>query len=67
MPVSHLTFVIPYQPGTTQPQREAVLRRQRRAVHLVGEQHLVAQRLVERQAALVVLLDAALDAAVERR
>jgi len=30
-----------------------VLREERRAVHLVGEQHVVAQCVVERQAALI--------------
>ena len=44
-----------------------MLRRERRAVHLVGEQDVVAQRLREREAALVELRLAALDAAVEAR
>ena len=57
----------PVPAGHDQAQRIAVLRRQRLAVHRVGEQHLVAQRIVEREAALVDMLDAALDAAVERR
>ena len=48
-----------------EPERVAVLRRQRLAVDRPGEQHLVAQRLRDREAALVVLDDAALDAAVE--
>ena len=50
---SHFTCVMPYQPGTTQSQRRAVLGKQRLPVHLVHEQHVVAHRLVERQAPLV--------------
>ena len=42
-----------------------MLREQRPAVHPVGEEDVVAERLVERKAALVLLLLAALDAAVE--
>ena len=42
-----------------------MLRRQRHAVQLVREQHLVAHRLGEREAARVVLLDPALDPVVE--
>ena len=53
--------------GDDQAKREAVLRRERPAVDLVGEHDLVAQRLVELQAACVVVLDLALDAAVEAR
>ena len=37
---------------------------ERRTVHRVCEEHLVAHRVLERQAALVVLLDAALDPVV---
>ena len=50
--------------GDEQAHRGAVLRLERPAVHLVGEQHLGAQRLGEREAALVVVLDAALHAVV---
>ena len=42
-----------------------MLRRERRAVHLVREQHLGAMRVHQREAALVRLLDAALQAVVE--
>ena len=42
-----------------------MLRRQRLAVDLVGEQHVVAQCLVEREAPLVVLLDAAFEPVVD--
>ncbi len=42
-----------------------MLRQQRRAVHLVGEQDVLAERLVEPEAPRVVVLDLALDAAVE--
>ena len=42
-----------------------MLRRERRAVHPRGEQEVGPQRLVEREAALVVLLLAALQAVVE--
>jgi hypothetical protein len=48
-----------------QPERVAVLRRQRRAVHLVREQNLVAKRLLERERTLERLLLPALDPAVE--
>ena len=44
-----------------------MLGEERRAVHLVGEQHVVAERLVEGKAALEDLLLAALVAAVESR
>ena len=37
---------------------------QRCVVHRVGEQHVIAQRLVDREAALVVLLHALVDAAI---
>jgi hypothetical protein len=47
------------------PQREAVLRRERAAVDLVSEQHLVAKRVGERQASFVQMLDVVLDAAIE--
>ncbi len=47
-----------------QPEREAVLRRERLPVDLVCEQDLVAAAIGEREAALVLLLDIALDAAV---
>ena len=43
-----------------------MLRRERRVVHLVREHGAALARLGERQAALVPLLDAALDAAIER-
>ena len=42
-----------------------MLRRERLAVDLVGEEHLGTARLVERKAPLVRVLDLALDAAVE--
>ena len=42
-----------------------MLRRQRLAVHLVGEQHLVAERLLERQRRWKACSTSALDAAVE--
>ena len=42
-----------------------MLRGKRLPVDLVGEEHLGPERLVERQAALVGVLDLALDAAVE--
>ena len=41
-----------------------MLRRQRAAVHLVGQHHVVPHRVLDAKAARVVLLDAALDAAV---
>ena len=41
-------------------------RRQRLAVHRVGEQDVAGDRLLDREAALVVLLDALIDAAVAR-
>jgi hypothetical protein len=41
-----------------------VLRRERAAVHRVGEQHLVAQGLLDWQAPLVVVLDPPIDAPV---
>ena len=55
----------PVPAGDDQPHRETVLRQQRRAVHLVGEQDVFAERLVDAEAPLVVVLDLALDAAVE--
>ena len=42
-----------------------MLRQQGRAVHLVREQDVVRQRDVELEAALIALLDAFLEAAVE--
>jgi hypothetical protein len=48
-----------------QTQRKAVLRRERLAVDLVGEEHLRPARLVEREAPLVRVLDLALEPAVE--
>ena len=51
--------------GNDEPEREAVLRRQRSAVHLVRENGAALECLVNRQAALVALLDVALHAAVE--
>ncbi len=48
-----------------QAKREAVLRRQRLAVHLVGEEQVRSARLGERESALVVLLDVALDAVIQ--
>ena len=44
-----------------------MLRRKRLAVDLVGEEHLGPERLVEREASLVRVLELALDAAVEPR
>jgi hypothetical protein len=52
----------PVPAGDHEPQRIPVLRRQRRAVHLPGEQAAAGVR--ERQRALVVLGDPALHAAV---
>ena len=56
----------PVPPGDQHAQREAVLRRQRRAVDRVRQQRAV-ERDLEREAALVGLLDVALHAAVEAR
>ena len=67
MRASHFTFVIPYQPGTTQSQRISVLRRKWRAVQLVGEHDLVAERLGDRRLRSNALFLAALHSAVERR
>ena len=50
-----------------QPQRIAVLRLQRRAVHLIRQQRLVARNLGKRQAALIKLRLAALHALVAPR
>ena len=44
-----------------------MLRRKRLPVDLVGEEQLGPERLLERQAALVRVLELALDAAVEAR
>ena len=44
----------PVPAGHDQPEREPVLGRERLAVHLVGQEHFGAQRLVERKASLVV-------------
>src|SRR5205807_9811415 len=51
--------------GNDQPQRKAVLRRQRMTVDGVGEEDVLIERVGDTQVALVVLLDAALDAVVE--
>ena len=51
----------PVPAGHDQPHREAVLRKERRAVHLVREQDVVAERLGDAEAARVVVLAAALD------
>ena len=64
IPVSHLTWAMPYQPGTTSRSGEPCCGGSGCAVHLVGEQDVVPQALRHRQAALVVLLDAAFDAVV---
>ena len=40
MRCSHFTLAMPYQPGHDQPEREAVLRLERLAVHLVDEHDL---------------------------
>ena len=45
---SHLMLAMPIQPGTTSRSGRAVVGRQRLAVHLVGEQHVV-ERLLDRQ------------------
>ena len=50
--------------GDDEPQREAVRRRQRVAVHGVGQQDVAGHRVLDRQAALVVLLDALIEPAV---
>ena len=63
---SHLMLAIPTQPGTTSRSREAVVGRQRLAVHLVGEQHVV-ERLGDRQRpAHVAVVDAAGDHGARR-
>ena len=64
-PLEPLDVRHPVPARNEQAQRETVLRRQRRAVHLVGQEHVVPQRLVQREAALEPLLLPALDAAVE--
>ena len=64
---SHLTLVIPYQPGTTSRSGKPCCGGSGSPLHPVREQHVVALGVGERQAALVDLLDAALDAAVEAR
>ena len=48
-----------------EPERETVLRLQRPAVHLVGQQDLGPAGVDDREAALVVLLDVALQAVIE--
>ena len=48
----------PVPAGNDQPQRIAVLGRQRLPVHRVDEQHLVAERILEREAPFVQMLDA---------
>ena len=58
----HVLHAVPT--GQHEPQRVAVLRRQRSTVHLVGEQPVLG--LGDRHRALVRLWDASLDAAVER-
>ena len=55
---------MPYHPGTIRSHREAVLRWERLSVQLVGQEHVVAHRVGDRQAPLVVLLDVALRAVV---
>ena len=45
-------------------ERRAVLGRQRHVVHLVGQQDVLSHALLNRQAALVILLDAPLDTVV---
>jgi hypothetical protein len=42
-----------------------VLGKQRLAVHLIDEEHVVVHRVRDREASLVILLDAVLDAVVE--
>ena len=64
-PIEPLDAGHPVPAGHDQAQREAVLGRQRLAVHRVGDQHLVAKRLGQRQAALVLLHLAALEAPIE--
>ena len=58
----HVAHAVPARDDD--PHREAVLDRQRGAVHLVGHQHVGRHRLGQVQPALVVLLDPALDAVV---
>jgi hypothetical protein len=55
----------PVPAGDDQAEREAVLGEERAAVHPVGEEDVVAQRLPDRQAALVLLALPAFDAPVE--
>src|SRR5260370_22774430 len=50
-----------------EPQWKTMLRRQRLSVDRVGEEHLVAIGLGKREAALVLLLDVALNAAIHAR
>src|SRR4029078_6892122 len=53
--------------GHDQPEREAVLRRQRSAVHLVGDEAPPAHGLGDGEAGLAALLELALPPAVEAR
>ena len=55
----------PVPPRDDEPEREAVLRRQRLSVHCVREQHLVPQGVLDREAPLVVVLHVTLDTAIE--
>ena len=64
-PVKPLHARHPVPARHDEAKREAVLGEERPAVHPVGEEDVVAGRLLEREAARVVLLLAAFDAAVE--
>ncbi len=55
----------PVPAGDHETQREPVLRRQRRPVHRMREEDLVATGITDRKATLVVLLQPAFDPAVE--
>ena len=59
----HVRHAVP--PGHDESRGGAVLRQQRLPVHLDGDQHVLAHRFGERQAALVRALLAVLDPAVE--
>src|SRR5205809_398004 len=65
MPASALNSTASTGAQPDQAQREAVLGQERTAIHPVGEQHLVAERFLEREAALEDLRLAGLEAAIE--
>ena len=54
--LSHLTDRHAVPVGHDEPQGRTVLRRERHPVHLVGEENLPAQGILQRQASLVVVL-----------